>query len=64
MLDLGSRRIVGWSMSERLTAELACDALRMAYWRRKPAKGLLAHSDRGVQYVTAGRTANCSTTSA
>ena len=49
VLDLGSRRIVGWSMSERLTAELACDALRMAYWRRKPPKGLLAHSDRGVQ---------------
>ena len=52
VLDLGSRRIVGWSMSERLTADLACDALRMAYWRRKPAKSLLAHSDRGVQYVS------------
>ena len=52
VLDLGSRRIVGWSMSEQLTAELACDALRMAYWRRKPAKALLAHSDRGVQYAS------------
>lgn len=52
VLDLGSRRIVGWSMSQRLTAELACDALRMAYWRRKPPKGLLAHSDRGVQYAS------------
>ena len=52
VLDLGSRRIVGWSMSERLTADLACDALRMAYWRRRPAKGLLAHSDRGVQYAS------------
>jgi putative transposase len=52
VLDLGSRRVVGWSMSERLTAELACDALRMAYWRRKPAVGLLMHSDRGVQYAS------------
>jgi putative transposase len=51
-LDLGSRRVVGWSMSERLTAELACDALRMTYWRRKPAVGLLMHSDRGVQYAS------------
>lgn len=50
VLDLGSRRIVGWSMSNRLTAELACDALKMACWRRKPPKGLLAHSDCGVQY--------------
>ena len=52
VLDLGSRRIVGWSMSERLTANLACDALKMAYWRRKPPKGLLVHSDRGVQYAS------------
>ena len=39
-------------MSERLTAELACDASKMAYWRRKPPRGLLAHSDRGVQYAS------------
>ena len=47
VLDLGSRRIVGWSMSERLKAELVCNALKMAYWRRKPAAGLILHSDRG-----------------
>jgi transposase InsO family protein len=52
VLDLGSRRVVGWSMNERLTADLVCDALRMAYWRRKPAVGLLMHSDRGVQYAS------------
>ena len=52
VLDLGTRAIVGWSMSERMAACLVCDALRMAYWRRKPAPGLLAHSDRGVQYAS------------
>jgi transposase InsO family protein len=52
VLDLGSRRIVGWAMSERMKAQLVCDALRMAYWRRKPAAGLLMHSDRGVQYAS------------
>ena len=49
VLDLGSRKIVGWSMSERMKAKLVCDALTMAYWRRKPAAGLVMHSDRGVQ---------------
>ncbi|WP_217704264.1 IS3 family transposase [Piscinibacter koreensis] len=52
VLDLATRRIVGWSMSERLKAQLACDALRMAYWRRKPPPGLIAHSDRGSQYAS------------
>ena len=49
ILDLGSRRVVGWSMSERMKAKLVCDALAMAYWRRKPPPGLILHSDRGVQ---------------
>ncbi len=57
VLDLGSRRIVGWSMSERLKAELVCNALKMAYWRRKPAAGLILHSDRGVQYASHGHRA-------
>jgi putative transposase len=35
-MDLTSRRIVGWSMSERITADLVCQALKSAYWRRKP----------------------------
>jgi transposase InsO family protein len=52
VMDLGSRKIVGWSMSERMKASLVCDALRMAYWRRKPAMGLIMHSDRGVQYAS------------
>lgn len=52
VLDLGSRRIVGWSMNERMKATWVCDALTMAYWRRKPDAGLLMHSDRGVQYAS------------
>jgi putative transposase len=52
VLDLASRRIVGWSMSGRMPAKLVCDALAMAYFRRKPAAGLIAHSDRGVQYAS------------
>lgn len=51
ILDLGSRRVVGWSISERMKAQLVCDALAMAYWRRKPPAGLIMHSDRGVQYA-------------
>jgi putative transposase len=49
ILDLGTRRIVGWAMSERMSAKLVCDALQMAYWRRRPAAGVLMHSDRGSQ---------------
>ncbi len=52
VLDLASRRIVGWSMSGRMQAALVCDALKMAYWRRKPAAGLIVHSDRGSQYAS------------
>jgi putative transposase len=49
VLDLYSRRIVGWSMSATMTAELATDALMMAIWRRGKADALLHHSDRGSQ---------------
>ena len=52
VMDLASRRIVGWSMSERMQAGLVCDALKSAYWRRKPAAGLLMHTDRGSQYAS------------
>jgi putative transposase len=52
ILDLGTRRIVGWAMSERMSAKLVCDALQMAYWRRRPPAGLLMHSDRGSQYAS------------
>lgn len=52
LIDLYSRMIVGWSMSERITAKLVNDALMMAIWKRKPARGLMAHSDRGSQYAS------------
>jgi len=52
VMDLASRRIVGWSMSDRITAELVCQALTSAYWRRKPSAGLIMHSDRGSQYAS------------
>ena len=51
-MDLASRRIVGWSMNERMTADLVCQALKSAYWRRKPPAGLIMHSDRGSQYAS------------
>jgi len=54
VMDMASRRIVGWSMSERMKAELVCQALKSAYWRRKPAAGLIMHSDRGSQYASDG----------
>ena len=52
VLDLYSRRIVGWSMSAAMTAELVTDALVMAIWRRGRPKELLHHSDRGSQYTS------------
>lgn len=51
VMDLFSRQIVGWAMSERMKKQLVLDALAMAYWRRKPPEGLLHHSDRGSQYA-------------
>ena len=53
VLDLCTRRVVGWATATHLRAELACDALRMALIQRKPKRGLLPHSDRGVQYASA-----------
>jgi putative transposase len=51
LMDLFSRKIVGWQMADHLKSELACDALRMAIQRRTPPSGLICHSDRGVQYA-------------
>lgn len=51
VLDVYSRRIVGWAMAGHLRTELVVDALEMAVWRRKPAAGLVHHSDRGTQYT-------------
>jgi putative transposase len=74
VLDLYSRKIVGWSTSHQVTADLAEAALRMALYERQPDPGLLHHSDRGCQYasdqirrilasnriqVSMSRTANC-----
>ena len=52
VMDLYTRMIVGWSMDARMTRELVISALRMAYFRRRPAAGLVHHSDRGSQYCS------------
>lgn len=52
VIDLCSRRIVGWSMAGHMRTELVSDALGMAIARRSPGEGLLHHSDRGVQYAS------------
>lgn len=51
ILDLFSRRVVGWSMSKRITSQLTLEALSVALCSRKPSPGLLHHSDRGSQYT-------------
>ncbi len=52
MLDVYSRRIVGWSIADHLRSELVVDALEMARWRRRPRRGqTVVHSDRGSQYT-------------
>ena len=52
ILDLFSRRVVGWAMSEKITRQLALAALTMALSRRQPPRGLIHHSDRGSQYAS------------
>jgi transposase InsO family protein len=52
VLDLGSKRIVGWSLGRSLGTELVIRAFLMAWMRRKPAKGIMFHSDRGSQYCS------------
>jgi transposase InsO family protein len=52
VLDLWSRKIVGWAMADHLRSELVIAALQMAQTQRQPGKGLLVHSDRGVQYAS------------
>jgi len=52
VIDLYSRKVVGWSMGSRMKAQLVCDALTMAIWQRKPKTGLIHHSDRGSQYAS------------
>ncbi len=50
-MDLGTRKIVGWSMKERMKEDLVLDALDMAFKRQKPPRGLMHHSDQGSQYA-------------
>lgn len=52
VLDLYSRLVVGWAMSDRMSATLTCDALRMALFRRHRPRGVIVHSDRGSQYCS------------
>ena len=53
VIDLYSRKVVGWALDKRMGGALVCNALLMALWRRRPAKGqLIHHSDRGVQYAS------------
>lgn len=51
VVDAFSRRVVGWSISDRITAEIVVDALEMARWQRRPV-GTIVHSDRGSQYTS------------
>jgi transposase InsO family protein len=57
VIDLASRKVVGWAMADHMRAELVCDAMRMAVAARRPAPGLIWHSDRGTQYTSAEFTA-------
>jgi len=52
VIDLFSRQIVGWAIADHMRTALCVKALQMAFWRRKPAPGLLHHSDRGSQYAS------------
>ncbi len=52
VMDLYSRMVVGWAMSERMTSQLVKDALQMGIWRRKRPQGVIIHSDRGSQYCS------------
>ncbi len=52
IIDLFSRKVVGWSMNKRMKASLVNDALLMALWKRKPEGGLVWHTDRGSQYAS------------
>jgi len=52
ILDLYSRRVVGWALNNRINKQLVEDALRMAIWHRRPKPGTIFHSDRGSQYCS------------
>ncbi len=52
VMDLYSRRIVGWHVSKRMTTDLIKIAMKRAIWLRRPPRGLVFHSDRGSQYTS------------
>jgi transposase InsO family protein len=52
VLDLFNREVIGWSLKPRMTTDLVTNALTMAWFRRRPAPGVLHHSDRGSQYAS------------
>ena len=52
VLDLFNREVIGWSLKARMTVDLVTDALTMAWFRRRPAAGVMHHSDRGSQYAS------------
>ena len=58
VLDVFSRRVVGWAMATHMRAELAVDALDMALYRRRPS-GVIHHSDQGSQYTSIAFTKRC-----
>ena len=51
VLDLFNREVVGWSLKPHMTADIVTDVLKMVWFRKRPAAGLLHHSDRGIQYA-------------
>ncbi len=52
VLDLFNREVIGWSLKPRMTSDIVTDALTMAWFRRRPAPGVMHHSDRGSQYAS------------
>lgn len=59
VLDAWSRRIVGWAMGDTLRTDLVVEALNMAVWNRRPAAGVVHHSDRGAQYTSVTFSRRC-----
>ena len=59
VLDVFSRRIVGWAMADHLRTELVLSALDMALWNRRPAPGVIHHSDHGCQYTSVAFGSRC-----
>lgn len=59
VLDVFSRRIVGWAMADHLRTELVLGALDMALWNRRPAPGVIHHSDHGCQYTSIAFSSRC-----